>query len=303
MLRLRLAKVSCVYVRADNQRLKQVLLNLLSNGIKYNRPGGRLTVTADTPAPGRVRLSVTDTGHGMSAEQLTRAFEPFDRLGAERSSVEGTGLGLALAKSLVEAMHGTIEVESQIDAGTSFTVELPLADAPTSNSRSSETPRIATAVEIGATGPVLYIEDNPSNIRLVEQVLARRPQTELLIAMDGQLGLDLAHSHHPSVILLDLHLPGIDGIEVLARLKQDPTTRAIPVVVLSADISAGQTTRLFALGAHDFVAKPIDVSHLMEVLDASLMLNLEPAQIDRIPCLPDSPQPIAVRTGRKTAPR
>ncbi len=254
------------FVQADRQRLKQVLLNLLSNAVKYNREGGSVRVACAVPALGRLRVSVRDTGPGIPAAKLSRLFAPFDRLGAENSGVEGTGLGLALARRLTEAMGGSVGVESELGEGSVFHVDLD--EAPDPLARHALTDEAAApAVELdGATKRVLYIEDNLSNLELVEQILERWPNVHSLAAMQGRLGLDLAARHHPDLILLDLHLPDMNGLDVLTQLKADPATEGIPVVVLSADATPGQVDRLLSAGARAYLTKPIDVSEFLTVL-------------------------------------
>jgi len=256
--------VDARYVRADRQRLQQVLLNLLSNAIKYNRPGGRVTVATEEMPEGRLALRVTDTGPGIASDQLERLFIPFERLGAEATAVEGTGLGLALSKHLVELMGGMLGVESPDGEGSTFVVTLPLVEAPTA----ALDARLATGPERrGGKLVILSIEDNLSNLQLVERVFAAWPETRVLSALLGRLGLDLAREHRPDVILLDLHLPDLPGEEVLKRLRADPRTCAIPVVVLSADAMPGQIERLEAAGARAYLTKPLDVRRLREVVD------------------------------------
>jgi signal transduction histidine kinase/CheY-like chemotaxis protein len=256
------------YVLADRQRLKQVLLNFLSNAAKFNRPEGTVTVSVDDVSGERLRLMVTDTGLGIPPEKMARLFTPFDRLGAEETGVEGTGLGLALTRRLVEAMRGTVGADSAVDRGSTFWVELSRAEGPAGP---ATLPAEASAQTSGSAGTVLCIEDNLPNLRLVEGVLAHRPAVKLLSAMQGGLGLELAKEHRPSLILLDLQLPDIPGTEVLRRLQRDPRTRQIPVVVLSADATPGQTKRLLADGAREFLTKPLDVKELLRVLDEILL--------------------------------
>jgi PAS domain S-box-containing protein len=254
------------FVRADRQRLKQVLLNLVVNAIKYNRDGGAVVVTCDHVGDGKVQVTVTDTGAGMAAADLERLFTPFERLGAEQSTVEGTGLGLALSKRLVDAMGGTITVHSEPGQGSSFSIELevtasPVLDAPPAD---REPPPSADAEH----KTVLYIEDNVSNVELVERILQRRPQVDLLVAMQGELGLDLARQHEPDLVLVDLNLPDIDGETVLRRLRAERRMHDVPVVILSADATAGQIDRLRAAGATDYMTKPLDVARFLQVVDA-----------------------------------
>src|SRR2546426_6558450 len=259
------------YVMADRQRLQQVVLNLLSNAMKYNRAGGVVRVSSEADPSGRVRLSVSDTGRGIAPEMIGRLFTPFDRLGAEQTTIEGTGLGLVLSHHLVEAMGGSLAATSTIGQGTTFTVELRRAESPTVE---SDRPSNRTAGEDdhdGIRGTVLYIEDNLSNLRLLERILMRRPDVRLLSAMQGARGLELARDHRPGLILLDLHLPDLPGNEVLARLLADPETRGIPVVILSADATPGQIRRLLDQGARDYLTKPLDVKQLLALVDDALV--------------------------------
>ena len=260
------------HVLADRQRLKQVLLNLLYNAIKYNREEGAVTVSCEEVPRRRVRFGVSDTGPGIAPESVERLFVPFDRLEAEQTEVEGTGLGLALSKKLVELMGGEIGVESTVGHGSTFWVELDLAEPQIESHERmyDEGPQTQVTVSERA-GVVLYIEDNPSNLKLVQRILdQQRPGVELIPAMQGQLGLDLASEHRPDLILLDLHLPGIRGDEVLRRLRKEQATRRIPVVVVSADATPGQTERLLAAGAQTYLTKPIDVKEFLTVLDRTL---------------------------------
>ncbi len=259
---------SDLYVLADRQRLKQVLLNLLSNAVKYNREGGSITVWCDAAPDDRLRLNVRDTGLGIPPDKLGQLFTPFERLGAEATGVSGTGLGLALSKGLVDAMGGAIGVESTPGQGSLFWVELRRAEAPEADLEALEE---AEAPGLRARrGTVLYVEDNLSNLQLIERLLARRAGIKLLSAMQGRLGLDLAREHRPGLILLDLNLPDVHGSEVLRRLREDARTRDIPVVVISADASPKQVERLRAAGARDYLTKPIDVRRFLAIVDEML---------------------------------
>jgi PAS domain S-box-containing protein len=260
------------HVNADRRLLAQVLLNLLSNAIKYNREGGRVDVSLSTTENGRIRMLVADTGPGIEPELLTRVFEPFDRLGAEYTDIPGSGLGLTLSKALVEAMGGSIAVQSTLGRGSTFTVELEAAQAP---DRAAEvTPLSAPPVTGGELGVdprrILYIEDNLSNLRLVERILESQTAVELIPAMQGTLGLELARQHQPDLIVLDVHLPDMPGIEVLRRLKAQEDTHDIPVVVLSADASEQQIKALREAGACNYITKPLDVRRFLGVLAANL---------------------------------
>ncbi|MGH2679307.1 MAG: ATP-binding protein [Actinomycetota bacterium] len=263
------ASHSSRHVVADRQRLKQVLLNLVSNGIKYNRQHGSVRVTIDRTTQGsRITIDVTDTGRGIPPERMEQLFAPFERLGAEETGVEGTGLGLALTRPLVEAMGGTISVRSELGTGSTFSVELASVDvgASVGDGGPSSVPSFPKAV---ASTPrtILYVEDNLSNLKLMERVLARRPGITLLSAMQGSIGVTLARDHRPELILLDLNLPDMRGQEVLARLRADPATADVPVVVISADATPGQRARLIESGARDFITKPFPVDRLLQLID------------------------------------
>jgi signal transduction histidine kinase/CheY-like chemotaxis protein len=267
------------YVLADRQRLAQVLLNLLSNAVKYNHAGGAVSLSCQDGSNGRFRIKVTDTGPGISPLGLQKLFAPFERLDAEQTGVEGTGLGLALSKRLIEAMGGAIGVESSVGQGSTFWVDLSSLEDPLENiQRTSDAglQALRAGTSEGA-GTVIYIEDNLSNLRLMEHIVSNRPEVKLIAAMQGQLGLELIQEHQPDLILLDLHLPDIHGDEVLRRLRQDPRTRSIPVVMVSADATPGQIERLLEAGASDYLTKPLDVRKLLELLDRTLKPRLDHA--------------------------
>ena len=258
------------YVVADAQRLRQILLNLVSNAIKYNRVGGSVTIACEE-VDGDLRITVDDTGPGIDADSLPRLFTPFERLGAEHTEIEGTGVGLALSRRLAEVMGGTLDVESAVGRGSRFWIQLPLADDPIADG--VELAPVTESAVVDESGPgrkVLYIEDNLSNVRLVERVFEARGGVELMTASQGRMGVDLARQHQPSLVLLDLHLPDINGDEVLRQLRADPATADIPVVMLSADATLGQTRRLLQAGAHAYLTKPLDVRALLEVLDGAV---------------------------------
>lgn len=266
-------------VTADRQRLKQILLNLLSNAVKYNAENGTVTVSCSPglTGPNRLRVAIRDTGAGIAPESLDRLFTPFERLGAEHSSIEGTGIGLAVSRGLVEAMDGEIGAESTPGEGSTFWFELPLDP---NQQLEGETAIAAVDAAPGRNGDepvrsatILYVEDNPSNFKLVERVLGRREGVTLLTAMQGGLGLELAREHMPDLILLDLHLPDIHGSEVLRRVREDPVISRTPVIIISADVTSAQVTQLLAAGAQAYLPKPLDVQEFLRVVDEALEEN------------------------------
>ncbi len=264
-------QVACdFHVQADHQRLKQVIVNLMTNAVKYNRPNGTVIVDC-RQLDGQCRLSVTDTGIGVAPEKMTRLFTPFDRLDAEATSIEGTGLGLSLSKSLAEAMGGSLGVESISDEGSTFWVEMPsteLAPGPMSSIDPIEGP--TSSVPLFRDANILYVDDTVANLRLVELLLARRPGVHLITASKGFDGLELAREHLPDLILLDAWLPDVHGLHILRQLRDDPITASIPVFVISADASSGQVRRFHDAGVQEFFAKPIDLSLLLAAIDATL---------------------------------
>jgi signal transduction histidine kinase len=256
----------CTYARADNQRLKQVVINLLSNAVKYNREGGDVEVSVEGVGSDRVRIAVTDTGEGIDPDSMEKLFVPFERLDAG-GDIQGTGLGLALSRSLVEAMAGTLTVSSTPGEGSTFTVELGRGEpAAVAASETQEHELVGERTYDGERS-LLYIEDTVANVRLVEEILSSRPSIRLLPAGMGSLGLELAAEHSPDLVLLDLHLPDIDGDEVLARLRADERTKDIPVVILSADATDRTPGPLLGAGAQGYLTKPIGVRELLEVVD------------------------------------
>jgi len=257
------------FVTADRLRLRQVMLNLLSNAVKYNRAGGSVSVT-HSAVDGRVRIHVADTGRGIAEDRLDRLFLAFDRLGAEAGVVQGTGLGLALSRSLVEQMGGALWARRTLGEGSEFTLELPRATGPADLITPAAAQRAGREAE--GTGPrtILYIEDNPSNARLVAQALAGRPEVQLVAAAQGSRGLDLARAHRPDLILLDLGLPDMHGSTVLARLQADPDTRDLPVVVLSADTTQRQIHELLSAGARAHLTTPLNIRDFTEVVHRHL---------------------------------
>jgi PAS domain S-box-containing protein len=255
------------HVLCDRQGILQILLNLLSNAVKYNREGGSVQLACDRVAGERMQIKVTDTGLGIPPESVERLFVPFDRLGSERTSIEGTGLGLSFSKRLAEAMAGTLELASTPGQGSTFWVELPLTETPVERlERAAPLPEDQPERERPALR-VLCIEDNLSNLQLLAHILRRRPRVKLISSIQPQLGLYLEAEHQPDLILLDLGLPDMPGEEVLRRLRAGSKTADIPVVILSADARPDQITRVLGQGARSFLTKPLDVQELLALLD------------------------------------
>ncbi|MDP3347766.1 MAG: ATP-binding protein [Hydrogenophaga sp.] len=267
-------------LRADRTRLKQALLNLLGNAIKYNREGGSVLLDVQTEGDDRLRIRVTDTGPGIPAARLNELFQPFNRLGAENSNTEGTGIGLTITRRIVEMMGGSVDVRSEVGVGSTFWIELPLESAPNPElGQPQREPDEGTpdgAPERHLQMPqqtVLYIEDNPSNIKLVAQILGRRKHIQLLTAHTPELGIELALGHHPELILLDISMPGMDGYQVLEIFKADARLKAIPVVAVTANAMTRDIERGLAAGFNDYLTKPLDVARFHAMVDACLALT------------------------------
>jgi PAS domain S-box-containing protein len=265
------------FILADRTRLKQVLINLLFNAIKYNRPQGGVAVECALVAPDFIRISVRDTGLGLSPEQLAQLFQPFNRLGKEAGEEEGTGIGLVVTKRLVELMGGIIGADSVVGQGSVFWIEFPLAAAPRLSALEAEH-AAATAPQVPDGTPlrtVLYVEDNPANLELVEQLVARRRDLRLLSAADGRLGIEYARACLPEVILMDINLPGLSGIEAMRILRADPTTAHIPIIALSANAVPHDVQKGLEAGFFNYITKPIVVGQFMDAMDAALLVAKE----------------------------
>jgi PAS domain S-box-containing protein len=265
-----------VFVSADRTRLKQVIINLLSNAIKYNKELGTVVVACHTSTPGRTRISVTDTGKGLTPEKLAQLYQPFNRLGQEAvGGVAGTGIGLVVTKRLVELMGGKLGVESTLGAGSVFWFELVTSAAPQLEAETDDAAaRERTPPPIDApVHTLLYVEDNQANMKLVEQIIARRPDLRLLTAVNGQLGIELARREQPMVILMDINLPGISGIAAMEILRDDPTTTHIPVVALSANANPRDIEMSLAKGFFRYLTKPIKIKELADTLNAALQFR------------------------------
>ncbi len=262
------------FVEADRTRVKQVFVNLLSNAIKYNRLNGTVDVTFRAAAHERLYISVRDSGEGLTPTKLAQLFQPFNRLGQEDSDEEGTGIGLVVSKRLVELMGGTIGAHSTTGVGSEFWIELNLAAAHEHDVTAvTAIPNPDTASLDGAhVRTLLYVEDNLANMELVAQLIARRTDMRLLRAEDGVRGIALARTHLPDVILMDINLPGISGLQALALLRDDPLTRHIPVLALSANAMPRDIERGMGAGFYRYLTKPIKIAEFMQALDESLEL-------------------------------
>ena len=260
------------FVRADLTRLKQVVINLLSNAIKYNRDRGTVVVECNPSGVARTRITVTDTGEGLTPEQLGQLYQPFNRLGQQAGSVVGTGIGLVVTKRLAELMDGTLGAESEVGVGSSFWCELLTAQAPQFSTGSADLGLYVPTERPHAEGrhTLLYVEDNPANMKLVEQLIGRRSDITLFTAVNGTLGVEIARSARPTVILMDIHLPGMSGIEALKILRHDPVTAHIPVVALSANAMPRDIERGMEMGFFRYLTKPIKVDEFMQTLDEAL---------------------------------
>ena len=280
------------YLHADRTRLKQTLINFLSNAIKYNRDQGTIEVAYAPSTPGHIRISIKDTGAGLPPEKLAQLFQPFNRLGQEAGSVEGTGIGLVVAKQLIELMGGGVGVESTVGVGSVFWFELMVGAEPQfavgrverkasvqSQNQSSSRVRV-----------VLYVEDNPANLKLVEQLIARRSDLRLLSAMTGNLGIELARANQPEVILMDINLPDISGIEALRILREDPVTAHIPVIAISANAMPHDIKKGLQAGFFKYLTKPIKVNELMDSLNTALEFPRDRGELSQkaLSVLPDA---------------
>jgi len=281
------------YIHADRTRVKQVMINLLSNAIKYNANGGSVIVQCVARGDDRVRICVKDTGIGLAADQLAQLFQPFNRLGQEDGGEEGTGIGLVVTKQLVELMGGTIGVDSAVGVGTVFWVEFAAAQAPALDNieEAALERRLLEVLDAGEQPTLLYVEDNPANLALVEQLIERRGDLKLVTAIDAYLGIELARAYLPDVILMDINLPGMSGYGALKELRDDPLTAHIPVLALSANAVPRDIEKGLEAGFFRYLTKPIRVREFMDALDVALRHAAEhnPARPVRL-ANPVSPQ-------------
>lgn len=269
------------FVQADRTRVKQVLINLLSNAIKYNKPNGKVNIIFSTPSANRIRISIEDTGEGLAPEKISQLFQPFNRLGQENQDQEGTGIGLVMTKRLIELMGGTIGLESTLGTGSIFWVDMNLTHKRNPIVKAE---LIATPEALSRTGvdeyTLLYVEDNPANLMLVEDLIALRPEIRLLVARDGISGIELARTALPDVILMDINLPGISGIKALQILAKGATTASIPIIALSANAIPSDIALGLEAGFFRYLTKPIKITEFMETLDTALRFSQHPPLIE-----------------------
>ena len=267
---------SCGLVaQADRTRVKQVLLNLLSNAVKYNREGGAVTLECGRGAPGMVRVSVQDTGAGLSPQQLDNLFQPFNRLGQEAGAEEGSGIGLVLTRRLVELMGGAVGVSSEAGVGSVFWFELPRAVGPGGPAQPLKVRTLAGPAGPRAAHTLLYVEDNPDNMMLVKELVRYRSGMRLLAAPDGRTGIEMARHHQPDLVLMDLNLPDMTGFDVFQALRAMPETAQVPVIAITANAMAGAMERGQELGFFRYLSKPISIDEFNASVDAALALRQE----------------------------
>ncbi|MFL6659905.1 MAG: ATP-binding protein [Massilia sp.] len=257
---------------ADRTRLKQVLLNLLSNAIKYNREMGAVVLDSKVVSDERIRLSVQDTGHGLRPEQVEQLFQPFNRLGQENGAEEGTGIGLVVTRRLVELMGGTIGVTSSVGVGTVFWIELQLTQPVQAVGGASVLPLAARKDSASGHHTLLYVEDNPANLKLVKEIVGFRSDLRLLTAPDAHLGIEMAKAHLPELILMDINLPGMNGVDAFHELRRDPRTNHIPVLALTANAMPRDIERGIEAGFYRYLTKPINVDEFNEAIDSTLAM-------------------------------
>jgi len=258
-----------ILVRADRVRFKQVLLNLLSNAVKYNRDHGSVSVSIHKENDAMIHVEIADTGVGIDADQLVHLFEPFERLGYENSDIEGTGIGLTITRELLNLMGGEVGVISHAQKGSMFWVELPLSERSgnTHDINAVKTTQChEVSSEIIGVRTILYVEDNPSNMSLMKHILAMVPQYQMIEAHNGEIGIAMAEKHQPDLILMDINLPGMDGVAAMKHLTSMETTKHIPIVAVSANAMPNDVAQALEAGFRDYLTKPFQVDRLFEVL-------------------------------------
>jgi CheY-like chemotaxis protein len=264
-------------VVADRTRLAQILMNLGSNAIKYGKQGGHVQFTLDEPDPGTVRITVIDDGIGIPADKRDKVFEPFQRAGQETGPIEGTGIGLTITKRLAEMMKGRVGFTSEVDRGSAFWVEMPVhRRVPAEVARPTPAAGVSPLATGSARHKVVYIEDNPSNIAFMRDLVEDLPSVELLTAPTAEIGIELVRSHRPRVVIMDINLPGMSGFDAVQRLREWPETQRIPVIGLSAAALLKDTTRAKDAGFYRYLTKPVKVAELTRTLE-ELLVEPEPA--------------------------
>jgi len=262
------------FANADRTRVKQVMINLLSNAIKYNREHGTVEVVCSESSSGRIRITIKDSGVGLSQEKVTQLFQPFNRLGQEFGTEEGTGIGLVVTKQLIELMGGTIGVKSTDGVGSEFWIELIRDVMPQLvNANDLPTERVSRAMGSVAPRTMLYVEDNPANLMLVEQIIEDHPHLRMLSAHDGRQGIALARAHLPDVILMDINLPGISGFQAQQLLRDDPATAHIPILAISANAMPRDIEKGLEAGFFRYLTKPININEFMSAMDDALKIS------------------------------
>ncbi len=274
-LSMNVGSIDGLSVRADRVRLRQVLVNVLSNAIKYNVHGGRVDIGAHAVTAGRVRIEVRDTGVGIPLDRQAELFQPFNRLGAESGPVEGTGIGLVIVRRLVEMMSGQVGMQSHPDSGSMVWIELPADDAPAQIDRAMAPGNIIGSLPDVVDKRVLYVDDNPSNLRLVSRIIARWPTVELVTAQDPRLGIELMDAHRPDLVLLDIQMVPLDGFDVMSEIRRRPSLQGVPVVAITANAMPRDVERVLAAGFDDCLTKPFDVRRFMATVER--YLNALPA--------------------------
>jgi CheY-like chemotaxis protein len=258
-------------VHADRTRLTQILMNYGSNAIKYGKPGGHVTFAVRTSGSAMLRVAVIDDGIGIPADKRDKVFEPFQRAGQETGPIEGTGIGLTISKRLAEMMEGRVGFSSEVDRGSEFWIDIPIHQRAIEDHALPLAPASTSAfVTSGAVHKVVYIEDNPSNIAFMRELLADLPGIELVTAPSAEIGLELVRAHRPQVVIMDINLPGMSGLEAMEKLREWPETRDIPVIGLSAAALVKDTTRAQNAGFYRYLTKPVKVAELVSVLEELL---------------------------------
>ena len=259
-----------LFVIGDLTRLKQAVLNLVSNAIKYNRDNGSVTISCSQQDNAHVQIKISDTGIGLSQQELSELFTPFIRFGAEKSNIEGTGIGLVITKQLIERMGGRIDVKSEKGIGSTFTITLNMANETNEDVTTNVEDQNITMPKSPDKKTLIYIEDNPTNLKVVEMALKKRPNIELLSAEDSETGIDLIHTSEPDLILLDINLPGMNGYDLVKKLKANTNTSKIPVIAITANAMESDIEKGVQAGFDAYLTKPIDLSEFYGLMDKHL---------------------------------